>query len=336
MRPPEHEGKRLIFRINYTYNTLSMQYFSDRDQANTEIPTTNEISIDVWNGIAAVVNALVANKLLAKAFPKQCPDGNGIIGVNDSNLYLLAITSIPDMKDLLPQQGDIQSLSESFFVSPFDQNYNPENERKRFTYCVLDFIEFIYRHIHDVQNGVFHDYFKHYELVFPDTTYKKDKFASDINEIFNRNHIAFKLLDNGSIERIVKEDLLQPIEKVGEETVDKLIEDALIRFKSPKFDEKKIALEKLWDAFERIKTIYGSKKKESAEQLLEKVCHGQDTLKELLGKEFRELTETGNNFEIRHFETDTLPIKSDELLDYLFYRMYLLLWYVSIALKEGA
>lgn len=307
-----------------------MKYFSDKEGINKG-NVSFRISADVWNGIAAIVNALKSNNLLAKAFPRQCPDGNGICGVNEQSFYVAAYAVIPGTKNFLPQYGDIQHLSSTniVFGSVFETDVELEEKKKLFTYDVLDFIEFTYRHIYDTQNGAYHDFFKHYELKFPGTTNARVAFVSDINEIFERNHLGFKLYDDGTIQRIVDEAILHSMlpQKI-ESRLEELIQDALNRFKSPKLSERIIALEKLWDAFERLKTIENSdagKKKQSADILLSKASFGNIAFKELLEKECRTLTEIGNQYQIRHFETDKEQIKVEGHLDYLFYRMYSLI-----------
>ena len=311
-----------------------MEYFSDKEGVNNG-SISFRISADVWNGIAVIVNSLIGNNLLAKDFPKQCPDGNGICGVDEQSFYMAAFAVISGTKSLLPRHGgDIQYLSStSQFDIPFESEEEIEKEKVCFTYDVLDFIEFTYRHINDVQNGAYHDYFKHYELKFPDTVVARVKFVSEINEIFERNYVGFKLCDDGNIQRIVDEVLLHPIcFSKKEPKLEELIQDATNKFRNPRLNERKIALEKLWDAFERLKTIEipeEKQKKRSADILLSKASLGQAPFKDILENECKTLTNIGNQYQIRHFEKYTEQIASEEHLDYLFYRMYSLVSLLS-------
>ena len=311
-----------------------MEYFSDKEGVNNG-SISFRISADVWNGIAVIVNSLIGNNLLAKDFPKQCPDVNGICGVDEQSFYMAAFAVISGTKSLLPRHGgDIQYLSStSQFDIPFESEEEIEKKKICFTYDVLDFIEFTYRHINDVQNGAYHDYFKHYELKFPDTVVARVKFVSEINEIFERNYVGFKLCDDGNIQRIVDEVLLHPIcSSKKEPKLEELIQDATNKFRNPRLNERKIALEKLWDAFERLKTIEipeEKQKKRSADILLSKASLGQAPFKDILENECKTLTNIANQYQIRHFEKYTEPIASEEHLDYLFYRMYSLLSLLS-------
>lgn len=313
-----------------------MKYFSDIEGVNKGC-TIFRISIDAWNGIATIVNSLICNNLLSKDYPKQCPDGNGICGVNEQSFYIAAIAVIPGIKDFLPQFGGyIQYLSNNT-EDPFGASEDVYKDKTdKFTYDVLDFVEFVFKHIHDVQNGKYHDFFRHYELDFPDTTHGKDKYVSEINEILERNHIGFTLRVEGTVQRVVNEVLLHPIAMHEiEPKLKELITDAIERFRSPKEKERIIALEKLWDAFERLKTIEiptEGKKKQSLGILLSKASFEQHEFNELLENECKSLTEIGNKYQIRHFEMSKKKIIVENHLDYLFYRMYAI---ISLLLTFG-
>lgn len=88
-----------------------------------------------------------------------------------------------------------------------------------------------------------------------------------------------------------------------------------------------MAVEQIWDAFERLKTIYGEDKKDSTQKLINTVSNGSGTTKELLEKEFKELTRIGNEFHIRHFENGRKPLESDEFREYLYFRILSLISY---------
>lgn len=303
-----------------------MKFFSDEEHTNMG-PISSLISIDVWNGIAGLINALIGKSLLAKDFPRQCPDGNGICGVDEQKFYISAIASIPKIKNLLPGYGEIPYLPQNALELPFLTEEEKRIQKENFTYAILDFIQFVFNHISDTQNGPYHEFFKHYELKFPNTTHEKNNFLSKINAIFERNHIGFKLCENGCIQRIVNDVLLHPLKTQNlESKLEELIKEAITRFKSPYINERKIAIEKLWDAFERLKTINKPNHKiQSVNILLSNISQENTSFKMLLDEECKSLTNIGNTFQIRHFETQKVPITSDKHLDYLFYRLYSLI-----------
>ena len=91
---------------------------------------------------------------------------------------------------------------------------------------------------------------------------------------------------------------------------------------NPEFSERKIALDKIWDAFERMKTYYIEKnKKQSVEELIQLVANKNSGIEQLINDEAKALTNIGNTFQIRHFETDKIEITDNKHIDYLFYRM---------------
>ena len=86
-------------------------------------------------------------------------------------------------------------------------------------------------------------------------------------------------------------------------------------------EAKTLAVEKLWDAFERLKTVHvGLGKKQSAKLLIDVASAGNADFKNLIEDEFRKLTDIGNSFRIRHHETDKHEIIEEAHYDYLFMR----------------
>lgn len=85
--------------------------------------------------------------------------------------------------------------------------------------------------------------------------------------------------------------------------------------------EKALAVEKLWDAFERLKTYFILlKKPESSEKVIDIMSNGDDNYISIYSDEFRQLTKIGNNFRIRHHETDKITITDNNDYDYFFFR----------------
>jgi hypothetical protein len=115
-----------------------------------------------------------------------------------------------------------------------------------------------------------------------------------------------------------------------DEELNKLIEEAKERFLS---NDKTIGLEKLWDAFERFKTHFdnGKKKKQSLEKVLKIISEKFD--EEFIENEFKNLTKIGNNYRIRHHETDKKELTSKHI-NYFFFRMMSLIDLCLMYLNE--
>jgi len=105
--------------------------------------------------------------------------------------------------------------------------------------------------------------------------------------------------------------------KTNDQELDSLINEAKDRFFIPK--DKQIALEKLWDAFERIKTYFDSNKRKSSSELVSIASDGFNF--EFIENEFKLLTKIGNEYRIRHHETDKIEVSKSKHIDYLFFRM---------------
>lgn len=213
----------------------------------------------------------------------------------------------------------------SFFLTKFFKDlgfqYSHDGTTRRFwvrdTLLLLD--------IHDfslvLRKGLFNKrdfrkYAKENELDF-DVTFKKavkefKEILNDSLEIDNGIDLSYLLDLNVNVEL-----LFDRKSKTNDNELDMLINEAKDRFFIPK--DKQIALEKLWDAFERLKTYYQSNKKKSSTELINKASKDFDF--KLIEDEFRLLTKIGNEYRIRHHETDKIEVKNSKHVDYLFFRM---------------
>lgn len=95
-----------------------------------------------------------------------------------------------------------------------------------------------------------------------------------------------------------------------------LIKEAVDRFYD--ISDKQIAIEKLWDAFERLKTHFSKDKKNSSSQLVKMISENFDLI--LINEEFNILTKIGNNYRIRHHEIDKKEL-TEQHRNYFFFRM---------------
>jgi len=96
--------------------------------------------------------------------------------------------------------------------------------------------------------------------------------------------------------------------------------------------EYQIAIEKLWDAFERIKTVLDSDKCNGANKLIESMVVDID--RRLIDDEFQLLKKVGNDYKIRHHETGKINLTSDVEKRYLYFRMLALIDYALHSLEK--
>ncbi len=283
-----------------------MTYFSDREQGPP--PRIEEtITQAVWGGIAATAQSLIADGSFGQSFPDTCPDGSAIAGTDGrqwSQVMQAEIAGIP---------------------WPFRTDEPPP------TLAVLDFIEFCHRHVSKASPvpGSYHSHFQHNHLSF-DRAAGQAEFRERINRLFARNGLAYELDDSGQIVRlappVLRENLQTAVFHTGDSTLDAILEAARTKFLNPSPAVRREALEKLWDAWERLKTVEtGADKKARAKALLDKAAP-EPQFRAVLERDATELTGIGNNFLIRHSETNRTPIQADTHVDYLFHRLFSLIW----------
>lgn len=149
--------------------------------------------------------------------------------------------------------------------------------------------------------------------------YCNSDFAADINTIFNLNSISLRL-NNGKIESLVTSHITNSsLASIDEAGLKELLQEASRYYEKENLN---IAVEKLWDAFERLKTYYSPTldKKKSVSRITENMSGNNEVFKELFENEFHELTRIGNNFRIRHHETTKLDIEDNRHYDYFYKR----------------
>lgn len=158
--------------------------------------------------------------------------------------------------------------------------------------------------------------------------YSDESFTLKINSIFENNNFPFRLL-GGKIEKLGYK-VVAPV-SVPEKGLKELVDEAIIKNNSPKLSDKKDAVEKIWDALERLKSYYVSMdKKSSVEKIISDLSNRDTNYSQLFNEEFIKLTKIGNNFRIRHHETNKIEISDPNYLDYFFLRCYAL---VNLSIK---
>lgn len=122
--------------------------------------------------------------------------------------------------------------------------------------------------------------------------------------------------------------------QIDDHEFNKLVEQAFQYYKEARIDT---ATEKIWDAFERIKTFYKQyDKKGSITKLIDIVSKNNAEYREMVEEEFTSLTKLGNDFRIRHHETNKKDICCKEHYDYLFLRCIAVLRLVTSVLRENS
>lgn len=289
------------------------ELYTERHHLRSNVTLTTVITRDKYQIIVDFCGRYYGN--LACVFPEYCQDYNNVVcGVDLNKFFQYVHVRIPD---LFYHEG-----YDGIQIVPFADP--SENQQ----YALLDFIEYIARYLKTNKPIQFHEYFQHYHLSFVDDNNAFDEFRQGINEVFQMTRLSYKLTENRQIERITEMDTmvdeaLESVAVIEEPGLRELVVESISFYKSPSPANHKIATEKIWDALERIKTIFmedGVDKKKSSEKLISLISSGNEEFQDVFNTEYKTLTEIGNKFRIRHHETDKIDINDDRYYDYFYNR----------------
>jgi hypothetical protein len=280
---------------------MSDDYLSDREKG-PKPRTGEEIGGSVRTALRHLIQSRVDDGAFGYKFPEVCPDTSSPCGCSSAAFHANVRGEIPD----LPEEWQ-------YTDAPPD------------SLAIVDLLRFCARSVGKPIHGGYHDFFKHYHLTF-DRDEGLKEFVADVNRLLARNGVALALTPEGQAVRlgppVLRHALASALFRTGDAITDSLLEDARRLILSPDLGDRRNALEKLWGAFERIKTLEpGKDKKAQATALLDRAVRAP-RLRAYIETEAKELTEIGNTLQIRHFETTQEKLERPEDVDYLFHRMF--------------
>jgi hypothetical protein len=262
--------------------------------------TKEELDNESREAIWSLLSNRIEEEWFGFAFPSQCGDG-----------YVYAGTAINRLQ---------REMAAYRILWPPDQGANPPATDGQ----VFDAVEFSYQFVAEPSDPSYHSYMSHSHWSY-DQEKGRAKFQEDVNLLFQRNGLAFEL-NGGQVRRIapavLHEALEQGVFNSGDNDLDRLLETAREKFLHRSLDVRKEGLEKLWDAWERLKTIEPEANKPAQVKAILDKGAVEPVLRERLENEARELNFIGNNLMIRHTEVGKPPIGESAQVDYLFHRMF--------------
>jgi hypothetical protein len=284
------------------------EYFTDRE-FGPRAPTHHEISETTWKGLITLVQRSISRGDFGNAFPDGCPDSASTCCGTDANALNNTL------------QAEVPSWP--------GWNTVPDVA----TAC--DFLEFCHRYMALASSYSYHSFYKHDHFQF-DVAAGQEKFRADVNLLLQRNGIALRMTDDGLMERILDdptgESVRRAVFQTGDASLDQLLGEARTKFMSPNPRIRQEALERAWDAWERLKTVKDPDKKRGSTLLLD-ACSAEPQMRAALEEEAKALTGIGNNFRIRHSETNKPEIVDAEHVDFVFQRIFAML--LLILRKNG-
>jgi hypothetical protein len=288
---------------------MADSYYSDRVRGS--LPRVHDtIGDPVWKAVLALIERGIRGKLFAEDFPTECEDRRGTYACDRDGL-------------LETLRGEVPELG-----WPLSSRRVPD------TLAILDALEFLYRHASAASAGKYHSFFDHHHLHF-DRAAGRKQLRDDVNRLLARNGLVYELNEDGRIARlapkVVEEQLRRHLPPTRDERFDKLLETATRKYADPDPAVRRDGVEKLWDAFERSKTLLEPNKKKGLAAMIRAAATSPREA-EMLEAEMKALTDAGNDFAIRHHETRTVT-PDDATVDHLFARMYAFLLRVHPALR---
>lgn len=299
-----------------------MEYFSDTEKP-PKARQAEALSPQAWGGIVAIVSSLMSKGAFGAKYPEVCPDGAGVIGVDEKAFELALRAEVPDIDWPLKTTTEDRDSWES---TP----YAPD------TLPALDFIQFCFMNVAKPIGSRYHDFFRHTHLSFDVETGQKD-FRADVNRIFHRNSIAFELLEDGNIIRLSNPILQAALVGARYDSTDsnlnEMLEESVSKFLNPEPSIRRDGLERLWDAWERLKSLQDPSNKKRSVKLLLDNASSEVKFRDLLEGEAKTLTSIGNTFHIRHAEVTQTHLEKPTHLDYLYHRLFT---FIQMLMAENA
>jgi hypothetical protein len=151
------------------------------------------------------------------------------------------------------------------------------------------------------------------------------EYTIRINRLFDNFRLKYKLV-KGKVKVRHSEVFNKFISyidfNIPDKEAQKLIITALEKFYNRNFNEQKIGVEKLVDAYQRIMSWEEDDKRKSVAEIVEKVSGGEKDIKAIFNEDLKKMWNTANEFMIRHAEKDKIPITDNDFLEYLFYAYF--------------
>ena len=295
-----------------------MRYYSETEYGPAA-RDKNGISQDVWRAIALEIKSRLDNDWFALRFPEKCGDGP-VCGTNLDDLAVKLRGQIPAITVPLDKFLDVATPPETFQI--------------------FDLIQFCFRYFVEVAGRSYEYICGHHHFSFVQEV-GQIGFREEIETILRRNGLEFTFTPEGQIRRVVSDELAALIRTgvapSGDPETDGLLADARGKILDPSPDIRRDALKDLWDAWERLKSLYVQDNDLAAgvRVILDAAAGGQSPkFREELERDARALTDAGNAFTIRHSNREQEPLVAEAHVDYLFHRLYAMIDLVLLATRN--
>lgn len=280
-------------------------------------PRVNEqVDHSIWKGIIVILESLRSKNYFAEEFPEICPDNTShICGTDDYKLNDILSSYFELSWPLAHTRVEESNLWSYSDPKPYSPGIN----------LAFDLLEFLYAKTSTPHEYGFHSFFAHAHLSFKPDNQAKNEFRNKINEFFRIRGMIYEMNPEGQLQKIINDETKQLISKVlkfrsQDIQLNQMLYDAYTKISHYDLNVSYHALEKLWDAWERLKCYYiPDNKKESAKEII-KLFSDNPEFQAIINEEMRTITSLGNTFRIRHSEPTQVVLNSHSQINYLFHR----------------
>ncbi len=276
---------------------MGSQYYSQRKKQQSEEPD-REIGQRFRAAFSALTNRLTAEGYLCNAFPLGCGQCAG--GRDDRAISARLVEELGT--NVWP-------------MTPTDEIP---------TYTILDLLQFFFNHVAQPVSSWRCSQCGQRQADEYDIPKGRYQYTVDINRMLSNFHHPYQL-QKGQIILVGSEVLdrrLMGIDLATDDTyLIKLMSTSVEDFHARSGKRRLEAVQTLVDAFERVKTLHGTDKKQSAQKVIAQLSADAD-ISSYFAQLFRALTDIENNCNLRHHEYGTTVIDDPALIEYLFYEYY--------------
>jgi len=293
---------------------MDTPYFSQRRRGFPG-QTSHELTPQFWTALRALIRRLDAEGYWGGRFGSPCAD-------NWENHT---------------QFRDDTITNEEFLIELGYEGFPLPPELPDADY-VFDVMEFLARAASKpTDDGDYHSFFAHTHVGAGDGPAGVAEVERQFNRLFQNFGMAYEI--GGGLVRRLNSEILDAALNHAPEIIHEdnvllqLIHEAIDDFFYRDGSRKQRAVEKMFDAFERLKTVRSTDKRTGAKELHE-AASDMELVRQALDEDMRRLTDIGNSFGIRHFEVTQARVADPVLLDYLFYQTYNLVRMYLLKLRE--
>jgi hypothetical protein len=228
--------------------------------------TNDEINFPLWKAIVAFLERMEQKNFFSEAYPEGCQDNSADIWATNTN----------KLSDELEVYTGL-----TWPLETTKEPYNYFEDRKPYIptkYEIFDTLEFLFHKVSTPHDGYYHSFFNHHHLNFTNDGVAKIGFSNEINNLFNATGMIYEFNPiNGHVETVVGEETKQLINnaltgKMMDAEYKGMLEAACIQITNFRIDIAYQGLEKLWDAYERLKCYFDPKDKNEKSRDCSKFC----------------------------------------------------------------